>query len=196
MSQLQVLLRMVEKLEGAGIPYMISGSVASGVHGRPRSTYDVDVIIDPSSEQLKRFIRLVAEEAYVSREAALAALRNRSMFNVIDDTTGWKLDFIIRKDRTYSRVEFRRRAPQEIDGATFYFVAPEDAILSKLEWAKKTDSGRQLEDALGVTIAQAGSLDEAYLREWADRLGVLDLLDKVLSDAKNLMRDGDDQRLI
>ncbi len=186
MSQLDALSSIVTKLDDAGIPYMICGSVASGIHGKPRSTYDVDLVIDPGKEQLKRFIESIGNEAYVSRQAALDALANRSMFNVIDHATGWKLDLIIRKNRPYSVTEFKRRIRQEIEGKTFYFVSAEDALLSKLEWARKATSERQVEDAFGIAVAQGGQLDTDYLRRWADQLGVDDLLDRVLEDARDI----------
>lgn len=186
MSQISALNRVVAKLEDAGIPYMICGSVASSIHGKPRSTYDVDLVIDPGQQQLTRFIKSFGNEAYVSHDAAIDALRNRSMFNVIDHDTGWKLDLIIRKNRPYSVVEFRRRKREEVEGEVFYFASAEDALLSKLEWAGKANSERQMEDALGIAVAQGEKLDTDYLQRWAAQLGVKDLLDSILTDAEDL----------
>jgi hypothetical protein len=54
-------------------------------------------------------------------------------------------------------------------------VTPEDAVLSKLEWAKKSgDSERQLRDAAGVIEMNPG-LDRAYIDRWAAVLSVSDL---------------------
>jgi hypothetical protein len=48
MTELQGLLeRLVRLLEGASIPFMIAGSFASTAHGLPRTTQDLDVVIDP-----------------------------------------------------------------------------------------------------------------------------------------------------
>ena len=35
---------------------MVTGSVASSYHGRPRSTHDADIVIDPNREQLDAFL--------------------------------------------------------------------------------------------------------------------------------------------
>jgi hypothetical protein len=42
-------------------------------------------------------------------------------------------------------------------------------------------SDRQWQDVRGIVGVQAGGLDTAYLDEWADRLGIRDLLDLALA---------------
>ena len=104
------------------------------------------------------------------------------MFNVIDFQTGIKVDLIFAKQRPFSRQEFQRREQTQIMGVECPVVTAEDSILSKLEWAKLTESERQLSDADGVCRVNSSSLDIAYLRKWASELQVEDLLQRVLSD--------------
>ncbi len=65
-------------------------------HGMPRTTQDLDVVLDPPSpEALDALVRsLPPDEYYVDPDAARDALRRRSMFNVVDFASGWKVDFI------------------------------------------------------------------------------------------------------
>src|SRR5687767_972952 len=66
------------------------------------------------------------------------ALEQRRQFNAIETQHACKIALIIRKDRPFSLEEFRRR--HRVDLAFDHPVAivtPEDAILSKLEWARK-----------------------------------------------------------
>ena len=85
---------------------MIAGSVASSHHGEPRSTQDIDLVIDPTREQLTRFLDgLEPSRFYV--DDALAALASRSRFNVIEPATGFKADFVIRKDHRFEHVGVR-----------------------------------------------------------------------------------------
>lgn len=186
MSQKDFLARLVMKLENAGIPYMISGSFGSSLHGEPRATNDIDLIIAPTARQLNTFIQSLSEGYYVSSEAAREAFRNRSMFNVIDYQTGWKADLIIRKGRPFSLEEFRRRMLGHIVGIQVFVVSPEDAILSKLEWSKAGESERHFRDALGVAVVQWVVLDKEYLRKWARELKVEDLLENLLKNAEKL----------
>jgi hypothetical protein len=186
MSQRDFLAKLVAKLEDVSIPYMISGSVCSSLHGEPRATMDIDLIIDPASAQLETFIQSLGEGFYVSKESALEAFQHRSMFNVIDHKAGWKADFIIRKERPFSLEEFGRRFPARILGIEVFVVSPEDAILSKLEWSKKGDSERHFRDALGVAVVQWDNLDKEYLNKWARMLSVTKLLRSLMKKAEEL----------
>ena len=51
------LLRLfVGMFDRIGIPYMVVGSFASTAHGEPRSTQDLDIVIDPTLEQLNELL--------------------------------------------------------------------------------------------------------------------------------------------
>jgi len=190
MSQKDFLARLVAKLEEAGIPYMISGSLGSSLHGEPRATNDIDLIIAPNVAQLNTFIQSLSEGYYISPEAAQEAFTNRSMFNVIDHQTGWKADLIIRKDREYSQEEFKRRITANILGVEVTVISPEDAILSKLEWSRESESELQFRDALGVAVVQWERLDKEYLQKWARVLSVEDFLETLLRNAEELQSPG------
>ena len=117
---------------------MVAGSFASSAHGMPRATQDVDLVIDPPSPAaLDTLIRSMApEQYYVDLEAARDALRRRSMFNVVDLASGWKVDLILRKDRPFSRDEFARRMKLTLLDVSVFVATPEDTIVAKLEWSK------------------------------------------------------------
>jgi hypothetical protein len=184
MTQEEFCLQVVECLESAGIPLMLAGSHGSSRHGQPRATNDVDIVIDPTSEQLETLLALLGGHYYVSPEAAREALQRRSMFNVIDFAEGWKADLIIRKDRPFSVEEFQRRQQVTLCGRPVPIASPEDVILTKLEWDRITPSERQRKDALGVAVVQWPRLDQGYLRKWAADLGVADKVDELLREAE------------
>ena len=183
MSQQAFLKKVIGALDDAGIPYMVCGSLGSSFHGEPRATMDVDIVIDPSLDQLERFLDALGPGFYASRPAAQEALATRSMFNVIDNDTGWKADLIVRKKRPFSQTEFARRCNVDLEDLALNMATPEDVILSKLEWSARAESDRQYRDALGVAKTQGGSLDRAYLENWASALGVTHLLARLFEDA-------------
>ena len=175
MSVGELLRRLVDKLDAAGVPHMVAGSFASTYHGVPRSTQDIDIVIDPTLSSLDALVASMPEEDYyVDADAARDALRRRAQFNVIDMATGWKVDLIVRKARPFSVEEFRRREPVELFGARVFVATAEDSILAKLEWAKLGDSERQLRDVSGILSVRATSLDRPYVERWAAELGILD----------------------
>ncbi len=180
MSGGDFLKRLATRLRDADVAYMVAGSFASTYHGIPRSTHDIDLVVDIDEPSLERLIAAFPEDAYyLSAGAARDALARRSQFNIIDLATGWKADLIVRKARPFSRMEFDRREKARVLGVEIFVATAEDAILSKLEWAKKGASERQLEDARGIVAVKGDALDHAYLTKWAADLGVEDLLRRV-----------------
>lgn len=163
---------------------MIVGSFASSAFGQPRTTMDLDVVIEPTNETLRRFLDGLDEDRfYVDREVALDALRRRGMFNVIDSTTGWKIDFVIRKATAHAVEELRRRIHGVLLGVPVMVATPEDIILAKLGWAKDGGSQRQLEDVAGILAARRDQLDRAYLDRWIGELGLSDVWARAQPDA-------------
>lgn len=167
-----LLERVATALDAVGIPYMLTGSMASTIHGKGRATYDVDLVIDPTAAQLRRFIAsLPSSQYYVNLATALDALGRRSQFNVVDLESSWKADLIIRKDRPFSRAEFDRRREADYRGRRIMIASPEDVALAKLEWAKAGGSPRQIEDAAGILDAHP-DFDRAYVEHWVSELAI------------------------
>jgi hypothetical protein len=152
---------------------MVTGSLASSVHGEPRSTNDLDVVIAPTRGQLFSLVQLFKRAGlYVRWEDAEAALMKRDQFNVVDFANGWKVDLILRKAREFSLAEFDRRQPAELDGLHFVIARAEDVLISKLEWFRMSESERQLNDAAGIIRIQGERLDLAYVEHWIDALAL------------------------
>lgn len=183
MTQQDFLQEIVRRLTDAGLPYMVTGSVASGRWGEIRATYDTDIVVAAEWLQMQEFIHGFGEEYYVSEDAARDAWRRRSMFNIIHSLSGHKVDIICRKDSEYAATAFERRRLEKVLGTKVSVCSPEDIILAKLQWGKMGESERQFRDALGVAKAQRGSLEFPYLKRWAEDLGVTDLLNRLLDDA-------------
>jgi len=177
MSAAVLLQIVVAALDDARIPHMLVGSFASMSHGAPRATQDIDMVIDPTPEQLDRFAASFdPDRYYVNGLEAQEALAARDQFNIIDFTTAWKVDLIIRKDRPFSLTEFQRRVPARALDVDLYLATAEDTVLAKLEWAAMGGSDRQVADAATVLAVGTGLLDEQYLDHWAAELGVSALL--------------------
>ena len=185
-SQKEFLRKLAKRLDDSNIPYMLSGSMCSSFHGQPRATNDADIVVDPTKEQLVHFLNSLGQNYYASKEAALEALKNNSMFNIIDTQAGWKADIIIRKNRAYSKQEFARKTNEIVMGISLWILSPEDSILSKLEWSKGRESQIQFNDVLGVLKVQWDRLDFDYLKKWAKELEVEDSLEHLLKEIRKL----------
>jgi hypothetical protein len=173
MSLPEVLQRIAAALDRAEVAYMLTGSFASAYYGVPRSTQDIDLVIAGTTAQLRKFVEgLPSNKYYADTETALEAHQRESMFNVIDLASGWKIDMIIRKSREFSQEEFKRRRQVNLQGVQLFVASAEDVIISKLEWAKRAQSQRQIEDAAGIMKMQSDSLDRSYIEKWVRELNL------------------------
>lgn len=179
MIQEDLLVKVIDRLNQVNIPYMITGGIATIFYGRPRLTHDFDIVIDVGPEQIQRLIDTFEEEFYISEEAVREAMDRHSMFNLIHLDSGIKVDFWMLQDDPFDRKRFGRRQRHAYSGREIVFSSPEDVVLKKLLWFKETEVERHLVDALGVLEVQQG-LDVAYLKEWAERLTIKDLLNELL----------------
>jgi hypothetical protein len=154
-------------LERVGIPYFVTGSFASSAHGIPRSTNDIDIVISPSREQLSQLLQMFPESEFASDlEDAFDALKRKSLFNIIDYATMWKVDFIIKQPTPFDASRFARRGVVDIAGVLLQTASPEDILITKLWWAKLGESERQIYDAAGIIQVQGTNLDLEYVERW------------------------------
>jgi len=124
-------------------------------------------------------------EYYAEPEDAMQAFTHQTQFNVIDQNSIWKIDFILRKDRPFSRGEFDRRRLVDMLGVTVFAATPEDILIAKLEWAKIGGSERQIQDAAGIVAIQGESLDVAYVERWVAVMGLDEQWQKAREEAGN-----------
>jgi hypothetical protein len=185
-SALERLLEVFDRME---IGYHVGGSVASSTHGMPRTTLDVDIVVDLKSEQIDPFAEQLAGEFYIDPDHMREAFSRGRAANLIHLKTAWKFDLFPLASDEYSQTAFRRRVFREVrpDGRNAVECAvstPEDTILRKLEWYRAGGevSERQWTDLRGITSALHGRLDLDYLHRWARELHVADLLEALISE--------------
>jgi len=167
------LRRVAEILDEAGVPYMLTGSLASAYYAVPRATQDLDVVIAAEEPGIKRIVEgLLSAGCYVDRDAALEARRTHGQFNAIDPESGWKVDLIVRRDRPYSRTEFERRERVTLLGVDVAVASLEDVLIAKLEWGRLGDSALQRRDVVQLLERTWEQLDQSYLKKWVTELGL------------------------
>jgi len=150
---------------------MITGSMASNAWGIPRTTHDLDFVIQLPPSQISGFVRVFDHPDYFLDEAAVrGAYQPPHQFNAIHVPSALKADFWLLSPNPFEREMFRRRIQDVWFGQKIWMATAEDVILHKLHWNRLTPSDRQLGDVAGVVYVQKGKLDEAYLRHWASEL--------------------------
>jgi len=132
-SEQSLLRRVVEALDATGIGYLLSGSLASSLQGEPRATHDIDLVVDIRPADISCLVgALAGPGVYLDDHAVAEAVGHRSMFNLLDSTSGDKVDFWLLKDEAFDRERFARRLEVEAMGMRLKVSTPEDTILMKL----------------------------------------------------------------
>ncbi len=174
MEQVELLKALVGTLEKLGVPYLLTGSLASSAFGEPRFTHDIDVVVRLTLAQVPHFCAAFpAPEYYCDQMAAAQAVRQRFQFNILHPASGQKVDVIVASDSEFDQARLARgvRVPASPDfEATF--SAPEDVIIKKLEYFREGGSEKHLRDIVGVLKVQGDRIDRAYLTDWIVRLGL------------------------
>jgi hypothetical protein len=185
-SPFAALLQVIRAFETLGITYSIGGSLASSLYGTPRSTNDADVIADVTEQHVAPLVSALEADFMVDSEAIQEALASSSSFNMIHVTSMDKIDIFVSGQVAWRVQQLRRRRTEPLlpteTSPLAYFNSPEDTILAKLAWYRlgNETSERQWADILAVLSVQGPALDRDYLREWAARLDVADLLARAL----------------
>jgi hypothetical protein len=180
---LAVVQAAIEAFRALGIPYFITGSFASSVHGEFRATNDLDVVADLDGPRARRLVEALSTHFLTDGEQATAALASGTNFNVIHRETFLKVDVFP------CRSAFDREATQRAESITLpqttvplRVATKEDILLAKLRWYRLGDETSEVQrrDVGRLVDLNRGEFDEAYLRRWAARLDVLDLLEEFL----------------
>ncbi len=186
MDVLDVALLVAGALERTGVGYFLGGSLASSLQGEPRSTNDVDLVVDLGEEDVAPLVAALGPDFDVDEPALREAARSRTSWNVIYVPLVTKIDLFLLRDAPFDASEFARRRPVEVrEGRTLFVKSAEDTVLRKLLWFRSGGgvSDRQWRDVVEVLRQSRAALDGAYLDLWAGRLGLVELLARARAEA-------------
>ena len=180
---LSALDPVIDAFERLAIPYYISGSIASSLHGMARATMDIDIVADIKAVHVTKLKQFLREDYYIDEDMINSAIETASSFNLIHFNTAFKIDIFIYKDEPYQQRALERRIKDRFDeerDSYYYFSSAEDSIIAKLKWFEQGNriSERQWLDVLGVIKVQGENLDIRYLETWTRTLGLFGLLER------------------
>ncbi len=181
MNERELLVDCLRRLNRAAVSYYLTGSMASNYWGIPRTTHDLDFVIQLPASAVSRIVHEFSGDFYIEEAAVRAAHQPPHQFNAIDTRSALKVDFWLPKPEPFDREMLRRRVQVTLFGEPAWIATAEDVILHKLVWNRISPSTRQLGDAAGVLAVQNDTLDKVYLKEWAVKLGLTNELDDLLS---------------
>ncbi len=166
---LELLKRVCKSLDDNRFAYMISGSIAMNIYSIPRMTMDIDIVLDLSLKRVDEFTDMFLE-SYFNKTTIRNEVMQKGIFNIIDHETGFKIDFILRKDTEYYRLAFNRREKiKELD-MELWVIRLEDLILAKLIWIQQSQSEKQIQDIENLMLNP--DKDMNYIKKWCNELNL------------------------
>jgi len=181
MTEHDLLVDCLQRLNRLEVGYLLTGSMASNYWGIPRTTHDLDFVVQFPPSDVPRVVAAFEGDYFIQESSVRSAFRPPHQFNAIDNRSALKVDFWLLRDDAFSRTMFARRVQVTILATPAWLATAEDVLLHKLYWHTLSPSDRQLGDAAGVWAVQRTNLDIAHLRRWAAELRVAELLEDILA---------------
>lgn len=187
---ISVLTVVTSALERLNIRYVLVGSFASSLYGLYRATADIDILADIASENVGPLHQALKEDFYVDELSMRKAIARGQSFNAIHFDSVFKIDIFVASNDEFAATQLNRRQLRVLspDGTNEVYVATaEDTVLAKLRWFRSGNesSKNQWNDVLGIISVARDRLDTAYMRTWAERLSIGDLLERALDEAQS-----------
>jgi hypothetical protein len=180
----QIFIRPLNLL---GIPYMVTGSVASIVYGEARLTHDIDMVVTINDRDADLVVGAFPLSEFYCPPAEVirieAGRRLRGHFNLIHHATGFKADIYLAGADPLHRwaMAGRRRIP--IGADSMWVAPPEYVILRKLAYYQEGSSEKHMSDIRGMIEVSGDDLDLSEIQKRVDDMGLQeewkDLFEKV-----------------
>lgn len=148
---------------------MLTGSAAMNYYSVIRTTQDLDLVLELQETEVSEFLKAFPNH-YYHEPSIITEIKRGGMFNLIDFQTGYKIDFILRKNTEYSKLAFSRRWLSNDFGYPIWVISLEDLLIAKFLWIQQLYSDRQAADI--KQLLNATQIDNSYLHFWIKELNI------------------------
>ncbi|MGH7550060.1 MAG: hypothetical protein ACREK3_04815 [Gemmatimonadota bacterium] len=171
----ELLEHLVRALEDLNLPYALTGSIASMAYGEPRTTLDIDAVVDVSQENLPGLHRRFPEpDFFLDEVAARRLIADRQQFQILSPASGFKIDiYIPRSALDWSQIRESRRI-EVTSGLEARLSPPEQVIVSKLIFYREGRSPKHPRDIASMLRISGDTIDLAVIEDWVEELGLAD----------------------
>jgi hypothetical protein len=171
----------ISACEEIGAPYMLTGALAYNYYAIPRSTKDVDIVVNVSDrERMSRIIRHLEPKIVFSPQVQFDTITwGRRHIGRPPEDTGLSVELFELFDDPFVDTQFKRRNrffSPALDRQVWLPTA-EDIVVQKVRWARPKD----LDDARDVLAVQGPeTLDMDYITNWCSIHGTTERLELIL----------------
>ena len=110
MNERELLVDCLRRLNRTGVVYYLTGSMASNYWGIPRSTHDLDFVVQLPQAAVPGIIQEFSRDFYIEEAAVWAVYQPPHQFNAIDTRSALKVDFWLARPEPFDQEMLRRRA--------------------------------------------------------------------------------------
>lgn len=111
------------------VRYIVIGGVASVIHGVPRATFDLDILIDATSDNARSLLEALLDAGFGTASLTDAKEILSNEITIFKDRV--RVDVQISTPGLDFKEAWKRRKTAEYQGQTFYIVSLEDLLASK-----------------------------------------------------------------
>lgn len=171
MFAIDILRKIISELNENKFEYMIGGSHVLGIYANARTSRDIDILINIKEKDLPAFLSIFNSHAFHLNIASIKeAIKEKGMFNIISEETGYKIDFFVHRETEFFNEQFSRKQWRKIFGINAWVCSREDLIIAKLIWIQEIQSELQMRDI--TDLIDFSDLDKNYLTKWITKLNL------------------------
>jgi len=190
-NEVEAVRQVLLALNASGIPYALSGSLASNFYAVARSTKDADFIVETDAASLARLFDSLRDQFDTDRQLSFEMVTHTTRYILDHRATAFKIELFLLSDDPFDRSRFARRRLDEYEGVPVWVLSPEDVVVQKLRWLKLSRNPKHREDVRRVFAFSGDGLDMPYVSHWADTHGTRALLDEIRAEVERCRPPGD-----
>lgn len=178
-------IRILDALSALGIPHMLVGSYSRNYYSIPRSTKDVDIVIElPAQHLLDELAKRIAPEFVMEQQMTFETVTGNTRHIIRCPGSPIVVELFILANDEFQKHRFAQRKEVSIPAlnARVFLPIAEDVVIQKLRWGRPKD----VDDVIDVLSIQAGKIDHAYIQDWCRRLHILDRYESILADLPDI----------
>ena len=181
MTLQELAVKALSAAEDLGANFMAVGAIAAGAYGVPRSTRDVDLLVEVTGGKITQLIERLSDEIAFDEQVQFDTLTwGRRHVGITKQGPPLKVELFEVFDDPFVASEFSRRRKVFVPmlGMNTWLPTAEDVVVQKLRWAREKD----LLDVADILVVQTEqNLDMNYIKKWCGEHGSMEKLETILA---------------
>jgi len=185
-NEVEAVRIVLATMNEAGIPYVLSGSLASNFYAVPRSTKDADIIVETDAASLGRLFDRLSSDFSVDRQLRLEMVTFTHRYVMDHRASAFTIEFFLLSDDPFDKSRFARRRQDSYEGVPVWVLTPEDVVVQKLRWLRISRNPKHRDDVRRVLIVSGPTLDYEYMYPWTDQHETRALFDEIRQEVERV----------